>query len=434
MRSTSARGWNALGLAIAASLLAVLGGAPAWATDDPTGPAQALTVTVSVDRTTYVNGDTLYANATVYRTPAPTAYVINWSVFDSASAVLNETPDGGATFAFPIPLNYSDSAIRVSVVATDTDGRTAAGEQTAGVTIGVMALRLDRAEFVPGDAITATYSVRSHVIVRPTYDYQVDDSAGTIVESGNTNGTSFTYQTPIPASATYAFLVTARDGTNRTSAQVSIAQVRGVDLRIALDRETYAAGDTVRAHLTLAPRGTTSLPSQFEWFLSMGAPSGQTTTATAITTVPEVDLAIAVPAGTPNGHILLFAFEERTSASRTVTVHVGTTSALWTTELGGIPLFAVLLGLLIILLLVAVVALWRRVSGGPVAVGRLPPTAEPTPIAPPPPPPPEPPGPASTATPMSVPCGHCGKPIELSTSKRPIEVMCPSCGEPQLVS
>jgi predicted RNA-binding Zn-ribbon protein involved in translation (DUF1610 family) len=34
---------------------------------------------------------------------------------------------------------------------------------------------------------------------------------------------------------------------------------------------------------------------------------------------------------------------------------------------------------------------------------------------------------------MSVTCRHCGKAIEITTSKRPIEVMCPSCGETQVV-
>jgi len=35
---------------------------------------------------------------------------------------------------------------------------------------------------------------------------------------------------------------------------------------------------------------------------------------------------------------------------------------------------------------------------------------------------------------MSITCRRCGKPIDLSTSRRPIEVMCPSCGETQVVT
>ncbi|MCI4371986.1 MAG: hypothetical protein L3J78_04985, partial [Thermoplasmata archaeon] len=93
---------------------------------------------------------------------------------------------------------------------------------------------------------------------------------------------------------------------------------------------------------------------------------------------------------------------------------------------GGIPIFAAVLGLLFILLLIAFIGLWRRTGGGRMmgTFGR--------PAAPPGPgeaPPRQPSG-----SPMSVTCTHCGKPIDLTTSRRPVEVMCPSCGETQLVS
>src|SRR5439155_813263 len=162
----------------------------------------------------------------------------------------------------------------------------------------------DRGDFAPGDAITASYSVTSHVILRPTYDYQVADSSLTIVLSGNTNNTTFSFRTPAPAaSRTYRFLVTAREGTNTSQAQLSI------------------------------------------------------------------------------GH----------------TLHIGTTNTLWSTDIGGVPLFAVLLGLLFILLLVAVLGLWRRVGGGPLMGPR----------AAPPPPPPGGTTQAPTTMPMSVICNHC---------------------------
>ena len=434
MSSASTGRACALGFAIAIALLMILGGSAVRGTTDPREPAQAMTVTVVLDRSSYVNGDTVSATAIVYRTPAPSNYTYTWTVRDSLFRIWNTTANGTGAFAYTIPLNYTDSSISLDVMVDDSQGLIVESQRSAGVSLGVMALRLDRAEFVPGDTITATYSVRSHVIVNPTYDYQVDDSAASIVLSGNTNSTSFSFRTPVPASRTYAFLVTARDGVNRTQARISIAQVGGVDLGVVFDKVAYSPGETVRAHLTVTPRGMTSLPSQFEWYLSLGAIFGQTTFATAITTVPEVDLTLSLPAGVANGDILLFAVEFRTSAVRYVTVHVGTTSPLWTTELGGIPLFAVLLGLLFILLLVTVVGLWRRISGGLVPAGVRP--SEPAPIGLPVPPPPRPeaPGRTPSVTPMSVACQHCGKPIELSTSKRPIEVMCPSCGETQLVT
>ena len=93
-------------------------------------------------------------------------------------------------------------------------------------------------------------------------------------------------------------------------------------------------------------------------------------------------------------------------------------------EIGGMPVFAVLLALLFILVLLALAVLWRRM-----AAGRVPTPAQPGGMTPPPPP-----EPRHAPTPMSVACKNCGKNIDLTTSKRPIEVMCPSCGETQLVT
>jgi DNA-directed RNA polymerase subunit RPC12/RpoP len=87
-----------------------------------------------------------------------------------------------------------------------------------------------------------------------------------------------------------------------------------------------------------------------------------------------------------------------------------------------------LLGLLFILLFAAFIGLWRRVSGGRMG-GFMPPAG-----GPPPPPPPQGIAYAPPSSPMSVICKHCGKSIDLTTSKRPIEVMCPNCGETQLVA
>jgi hypothetical protein len=425
---------HAVRFALGIVLLVLLAGSTVQGTPDPKESAQAMTVTIVFDRSTYVSGDTVSASAIVYRTPAPTNYTYSWTV-RGLVVVFNTTSNTTAAFAFPIPLNYSDPILTFNIVVDDLQGLTVETERSVVVSLGVMALRLDRAEFAPGDTITATYSVRSHVIVNPTYDYQVDDVAATIVLSGNTNDTSFSFRTPVPASRTYAFLVTAREGDNRTQGRISIAQVAGIDLAIGLDKGAYSPGETVRAHLSLTPRGMTSLPSQFEWYLNLGSPFGQTTFATAITTVPEVDLTLTLPAGVATGDILVFAHELRTNAVGYVTLHVGATSPLWTTELGGIPLFAVLLGLLFLLVLVAVLGLWRRMSGGLVPAGVRPSeiAAAPTGL-PVPPPPPDAPAWTPSVAPMSIACQHCGKPIELSTSKRPIEVMCPACGETQLIT
>src|SRR5206468_3472988 len=90
-----------------------------------------------------------------------------------------------------------------------------------------------------------------------------------------------------------------------------------------------------------------------------------------------------------------------------------------------LTLTAIVLSVLFLVLLVAVIGLWRRLGGGFGLLGGK---------AVPPPPPAEGPGPTSPTSPMSITCRRCGKPIDLSTSRRPIEVMCPSCGETQVVT
>jgi DNA-directed RNA polymerase subunit RPC12/RpoP len=431
LQSVTPRRAYAFGL-VAAIALTLVVGSHAMATTPPREPAQAMTVTVRLDRASYLRGDDATATAIVYRTPTPANYTYTWRVRDPALRLLNTTPNATPTFVYPIPLDYPGAGITFEAMVDDGQGLAATGSSGAAVHLALMALQLDRGDFVPGDTIVASYSVLSHVITRPTYDYEVDDSGSTIVASGNTNATSFSFRTPVPSSASYAFLVTAREGANRTEAQVQISQASGVVLGVSLDKVAYAPGETIRAHLTLTPRGTTPLPRQFAWILTLGTLFGGSPAARAITTSPEVDLALPIPAGSGTGDLLVFAFESSTGATQYGTVHVGPTNALWTTEIAGIPLWSIMLSLLFLLTFIAVVGLWRRVAAAapfpmtPLSSGAPAPLL-PMPMSPEAPPQPPPPAP------MSIPCAACGQPIELTTNKRPIDVMCPSCGGTQLV-
>src|SRR5207249_8040100 len=102
------------------------------------------------------------------------------------------------------------------------------------------------------------------------------------------------------------------------------------------------------------------------------------------------------------------------------TVHVGTASSGLSSEIGGVPIYAVVLGLLFLLLLVAVLGLWRRTGGGSLfgpRAARPPPGAGPVQA------------PAAAPTTMAYP--RCGKPSEITTSNRPIAAMGPSAGQTQ---
>lgn len=387
-------------------------------------PARAaMTVTVTLDKASYLSGDTATATAIVYRTPGPGNYTYSWRVSVLFGGVVASELNGNSTYRYAIPLDFEGTLIFRVDVHDGTDVES--GTRSAGVSIAYMSLMLDRADFSPGDTINAFYGVSSRVITNPRYDYEVEDSAGTTVLSGNTTtSTSFSFRSPNPASPSYTFRVVASQGSNSTEAQISIFQASGVILGMTFDRPTYAPGETIRVHLSLTPRGTTALPSQFRWSVTLGL-AGVVASATT-TTRPEVDLLITVPQGTGNGELLLIAQEFNTGGTSIQAVRIGAANPLWSTEIAGMPAFAVLLALLFVLLLIALAVLWRRMGGG-----RAPVPTQSAGMAPPPPP--EAPRHA-TASPMSVACKNCGKNIDLTTSKRPIEVMCPSCGETQLIT
>src|SRR5947209_4834689 len=401
------------------ALAALIPAANAVPSPNPIQPA-AMTVTVVLDKSSYLSGDTATAQAIVYRTPAPGNYTYVWRVRNFFFQLLNTTTTAGATFRYPIALSYTGT-LRFEATVDDGQGTVAAGQQSATVAQAYMALSLDRGDYNPGDTISAFYGVTSHVITNPSYAYEVDDSNAVIVLSGTTTATFFSFRTPNPSSRSYTFHVTATDRGNSTQAQATISQAPDFVLGLRFDKTSYAAGETVHAHLILTAKGTASLPSQFRWSLSTASAS-----ISSITAGPTADRIVTIPWGTGNGGLLVFGSELNTGASTFQTVQVGPTgSSLCSSEVGGFPVFAIVLSVLFVLLLIAVIAMWRQSGGGFGAIGGK---------AAVPPPPPEGPVRSAPTSPMSITCRRCGKPIDLSTSRRPIEVMCPSCGETQVVT
>src|SRR3989442_905322 len=253
------------------ALAALIPAANAVPSPNPIQPA-AVTVTVVLDKSSYLSGDTATAQAIVYRTPAPGDYTYVWRVRNFFFQLLNTTTTAGATFRYPIALDYIGT-LRFEATVDDGQGTVAADQQSATVDQAYMALSLDRGDSNPGDAISAFYGVTSHVITNPSYAYEVDDTNAVIVLSGTTSATFFSFRTPNPSSRSYTFHVTATDRGNSTQAQATISQAAGFVLGLSFDKPSYAAGDTVHARLTLTARGTASLPSQFRWALSSASAS-----------------------------------------------------------------------------------------------------------------------------------------------------------------
>lgn len=389
-----------------------------------------LDVSLGLSRSDYASGDSARATATVYREPAGT-YTYRWLVSDASTGdVFASLAGGGATYDYAIPLAY-EGTLRFDVTVDDGEGNEETAIAFADVAFGYLALTLNRPDYEAGTTLVVSYSLRSAVLTSPTYYYEITDSMGNVVAAGTASGGSLSYVVPDPARSAYTFTVTATQDGRSVEGQITVVQASGFALATTPDRETYLPGETVRIRYALTAKGTTALPPQFWFYIYFGTlPFFGPPTAQVQTTAASGDLLVTVPAGVGEGNVAITVWEGSTGASSLVSVRIGSTNPLWDSEIGGIPALALLLTLLILVLLAAVFLLWRRTGG---AGGVRKPPMGPVEKAPPPPPPG--PGHAAPATgPMSVACKHCGKTIEITTSKRPIEVMCPSCGETQLVA
>src|SRR3989449_11698924 len=171
-RMSSALRWRACALALAfvigvLAFAATIPAADAVRNPNPVQPA-AITVTVVLDKSSYLSGDTATAQAIVYRTPAPGNYTYVWRVRNFFFQLLNTTTTAGATFRYPIALDYIGT-LRLEATADDGQGTVAAGQQSATVAQAYMALSLDRGDYNPGHPTSAFYAVTSHVIANPPY-------------------------------------------------------------------------------------------------------------------------------------------------------------------------------------------------------------------------------------------------------------------------
>ena len=410
----------AWGIAISILTAVLVLAAPTARSSGGMVPADVLSVTLVLDRTSYVSGDNATATAIVYRTPGPANYTYDWTVRDGVfGPVLATLSNGLSSYSYAIPTSYQGT-LWFWVTVNDDTGLSQTTTAHADVAAGYVALTLDRSEYNPGERVTAYFGLRSNVITNPAWTYTVYDFEGTAVATGATNNTWFTFTTPNPASRLYLFTVTVSGNGRSATGSLTIPQAGGYVMSIALDRSSYSPGETIRVHVSVAARGTSSLPSQFRFVASLffGGSS-----ASAITTYREADLFLTVPGSLGSGDLLLIVNEFNTGAGGFTMVHVGPSGSFWSTDVGGVPAYAVALSLLVILLLVAVLAMWRRAGGGMLGGPRGPPA-----------PPPEGPVRAAPGSPMTAMCRRCGKPIDITTSKRPIEVMCPSCGETQVVT
>src|SRR5207244_3894625 len=177
-RMSSALRWRACALAFAfvigvLAFAAMIPAADAVPNPNPVQPA-AMTVTVVLDKSSYLSGDTATAQAIVYRTPAPGNYTYVWRVrnfffqllnttttasyayeVDDTNAVIVLSGTTSATFfSFRTP-NPSSRSYTFHVTATDRGNSTQAQatiSQAAGFVLG---LSFDKPSYAAGDTVHA---------------------------------------------------------------------------------------------------------------------------------------------------------------------------------------------------------------------------------------------------------------------------------------
>ncbi|MGQ0798054.1 MAG: hypothetical protein ACT4OI_09385, partial [Methanobacteriota archaeon] len=323
--------------------------------------APRLAAVLTLDRSNYVSGEDARGAAAV--DPAGN-HTYQWRVRDTATGnILYAAAGSLASATYAIPSDYTGT-MQWDVTVNDGQGNTATDTVFASVAYGYLAMSVSPSEYAGGDSVAVSFGLRSVVMSSPTFYYEVVAAGGSVVQAGTlsagASGGSFAYRTPDPPASSYTFVVTASQAGRTVVGQIAAAQLARVVLSIGTDRTSYLPGETIRISYSLTAVGPVSLPQSFAFGIALfgAATAGQATTS------PTGELTLRVPANTNEGDLLLVVQEIFTGAQAIETVHIGATNPLWTTEVAGIPTFAILLALLVALLIVGFLFLWRRMAGG----------------------------------------------------------------------
>ena len=387
--------------------------------------ANAISVILRFSKNQYLSDDSVEATVEVVTDLAgPFTFLYEARDGGTGSLLFRQTTDQ-RTFQYRIPATFAGD-LRFLATADDGQGNRATSTRNFVVATGILVVSLDRAEYGAGETVTASFALTSNVISAPAFYYEVFDNSGfsaVLVKYGIASITtpktgSVSFLVPANPADVYEFRITASEAGRAIVGTAEASYVSGVLLQVGMDKTAYLPGETIRIRYSLVPRGRTALPQNFEFLVTViGAP-----TALVQTTSSSGELTYRLPSQLSEGETVLFITEQSTGASVTQVVKIGATNPLWDTTIGGIPAFAVLLGVGMLFIILLLVLLWRRSAAGMPSAKRAEKPAPPpmTAVA----------GPA----PMMVNCKACGSPIDITTSKRPIEVMCPNCGETQIVA
>ena len=392
-------------------------------------PRDVISVNLVFNKQSYISGDTMTLTvqaAAPAGSAAPNSFAVEmWS----GIRFLYSNVQGSAVFTFNIPGDFTGT-IQVDVNVYNAEGDFGSATDWRDVYFGVMTVNADPQVYDANAMIAVAFELTTTAtgMPNPTFYYEVR-AGGQVVKQGSANATAnrgtFTFTVPSVPANSYTFRVYASANGRLVQGQ-DIANLKApYVIRATFNAQNYVPGDTVTVSFELTATGTDPLPSTLTLTFSVWDQPVYTTQMVrgADDRTFSGTLTYVVPAGTNEGPIGINV--EARAIDGSFLAEADEVLDIKPAPVVPAPPFVepMEIVLLVLFIVVLLIALMRRGgSKAPASGGAMAPTQQaPQPQV------------TVAGTGMTVPCRACGKPIEVTTSKRPIEVMCPHCGSTEIV-
>jgi len=390
-----------------------------------TSVVDAIAVNLEFDQAVYTAGQTMIitvrAEVSPGASPANTFALVIRELFGSVNYLSRVQPAG--QFTWDIPPNLQGT-VYVSVEVYNADGDFGSDADTRDIAYGIVLVNADPSTFTPGSTITISFELVSQRMTSPEFFYEVRDGT-LVVKQGPVTATgmggTFTFSVPSFPATDYGFRVFANDEGLTAQGQDVASLALDYVLTLTFDGENYRAGETVTITYEIQARGTLPLPPAFIFSTTVGNSLAAThqVNRTGSGTSFSGTLTFSVPENANEGDLLVTVFESGTFATATEVISVKAPAPPPPPAPFMSAMDALLLLLIFVLLVLLLIPMMRRPKpAGSEAAAPVSAAQETTTVS---------------GTGMTVPCRSCGRPIDITTSKRPIEVMCPNCGSTEVV-
>ncbi|MCK4455934.1 MAG: hypothetical protein KAU99_06255 [Thermoplasmata archaeon] len=280
-------------------------------------PVGDFDVTLRLDKTVYLSGDTVTATALTQASGTTTDANYMFSVLTSLGTPLYMSAQNTSVFQFQAPDDYQ-GWLGIYVTAKNSEGYEDNDMETADVHYGLLLVDADKKEYEAGDDIIVSFELASNVMASPTFYYTVE-TAGLPLESGPAGTDNFTFHVPpIPANW-YDFRVIAIDGGRVAEGGDSASILSGFLISLDFDKEAYMPGETMTIDYAVEARGISTLPGVYYMtygLMNLPLHSKQTFAANGTLTYP-------IPQGVDEGHQLFAVLESATMTFTYEVVRIG---------------------------------------------------------------------------------------------------------------